>query len=527
MLKELTRRQFLRLAGMGAALTALGACTKIVKETVEIEKIVKETVEVEKVVKETVEVEKVVTKEVEKVVTQVVEKAAPVSLRGYTYSGDGYPDGTTVTYMAGMSTDQKRGFVDDAAWLKQATNIDLVVEQGDDAKFNALLAAGTPPDLYYADTPGIRAADGTWLAIDEYVDPEFMSRYPQSFIDGFTGLDGKLYGMQLGGWFPWAWVNVKMLQDAGVAVPETDLTWDDVVTIGTQLTKDVNGKAPADSGFDAENVDVWGAWLGWFSDDILCFSNGASRYDETHTKFLMDDPKVIEAWKFWADLTCTHKIMPSSTWLGAAGTGAGELFINSKLAIYTDGISMDFCRRAEETLGTGNWKLVGFPHPASHDLVLSRYQGGAAVSSKTADPAAAVEALTFLASAGSMWYPNLWLNGVDYVSYWEQVDTFLTGANFRETFEYSLPKIGPEPWNGTAAPFNIDRYTQGWDFSSKWSQVRDCSMPFEEFDFAGYTKTANEKLVEGMAKDLEQAQLLPAWKEALQSIYDERKAEIS
>jgi len=66
-MKELGRREFLRLSAVAAAGVAAVACQP---RTV----IVKETVQVEKVVKETVEVTKEVTKVVEKEVTKVVEK---------------------------------------------------------------------------------------------------------------------------------------------------------------------------------------------------------------------------------------------------------------------------------------------------------------------------------------------------------------------------------------------------------------------------------------------------------------------
>ena len=84
------------------------------------------------------------------------------TIRGYTYEGTKFPNGTTVTYMAGMSPEQQAQLQADAVEFKALTNIDLRIEIGDDAKFNALVAAGNPPDLYYCSTPGIQAADGTF-----------------------------------------------------------------------------------------------------------------------------------------------------------------------------------------------------------------------------------------------------------------------------------------------------------------------------------------------------------------------------
>lgn len=477
------------------------------------------------VVKETVQVE--VEKEVEKVVeVEVTPESGPQMYRAYTYSGPKFPDGTTVTYMAGMGIDQQRQLREDAVWFKQATNIDLKFELGDDAKYNALVAASSPPDLYYCSTPGLQAADGTFAPIDDYIDPAFLERYPQEYIDGFTGLDGKLYGIQMGGWFPVVLVNTKLIEEAGATVPGTDWTWDDVVEIGQKVTKDVNGNTPLDPGFDAENVDTWGIWAGWFADDILPFSNGARRFDETGTRSLVDDPKFIEAWKWWSDLTATYKVMPSPSYMGSAGMSAGEMFLNGKMAFFAEGLDYELYRRANDRLGAGNWKLVAYPHPADHDLVLARYQGGACLSSKSKNPDAAVEALMFVAAAGYPTYPNLWLKDSDVVSYWTEFYPFLQDANYVDTMEFSLARIGPEPWNGKAAPFNIDRYTQGWDFWSKWGEVRDGKLAFEEFDFAAYAKQANENVAAGMEKDLEQVQLTPAYREALEKLLAERQGDL-
>ena len=526
------RPAFLALSLLTVFSLLLGACatptpqiireTVVVKETVPVEKIVQETV----VVKETVAVEKVV-KETVVVEKQVTPVPGAMTYRGYTAPATKYPDGTSVIYMAGMSIEQKQALTEDAKWLKQATNIDLHIELGDDAKFNALVAAGTPPDLYYCNTPGIQAADGTFMPIDEYVDKAFLARLPQQVVDGFVGLDGKLYSIQASGWFPVTLVNTKMLESVGEKLTGADWTWDDVVRIGQKLTKDSNGKTAADSGFDPDKAETWGFWAGWFADDILPFSNGARRFDETGTRSLVDDPKFMEAWKWWADLTTTYQVMPPNAWLGAAGQSASQLFLAGKLAMFSEGISYDLFRQANEKLGEGNWKIMAYPHPKTHDLVLARYQGAACVSSKTKNPAATVEALKFISVAGLPTYPPLWLKDADVVSYWESQFPFLKAAGYRDAMEFSLARIGPEPWNGKAAPFNIDRYTQGWDFWAQWGQVRDGKLAFDKFDFAGYAKQANQKVVEGMEKDLQQANLLPAWKDILAKLLAQRKADLN
>jgi ABC-type glycerol-3-phosphate transport system substrate-binding protein len=515
MVKKVYRSTFAALAVVALLSAILGACATPTPEVIQQTVVVQQTVPVQQtvVVQQTVPVPQLIT-----------PTLGAQTYRAYTYNGKKYPDGTTVVYMGGMSVDQQRALEEDAVWFKQATNIDLQFQLGDDAKFNALVAAGTPPDLYYCSTPGLQAADGTFAPIDQYVDKDFMARVPQAFIDGYTGLDGKLYGLQLGGWFPVVLINTKLLKDAGVAVPSTDWTWDDVVAIGQKVTKDANGKGPTDAAFDPKKAAVWGFWAGWFADDITAFSNGAARMDPTHTRYLSNDPKFIEAWKWWADLSTTYKVMPTNDWMGTNGTSASQLFMAGKLAMYAEGFDFSLFSQANDKVGAGNWKLVAYPHPKTHDLVLSRYPGGACMTAKSKNPAATVQALEFLSASGYIWYPNLWLKDSNVVSYWTQFYPFLKDVNFADTMTYSLAHIGPEPWNGSAAPFNVDRYTQSWDFWNKWNDVRNGKLAFDKFDFAGYVKQANTAVIAGMTKDLQQVNLQPAWKDALQKLLDAVKA---
>jgi multiple sugar transport system substrate-binding protein len=54
--------------------------------------------------------------------------------------------------------------------------------------------------------------------------------------------NGKTYGISLGGSIRGLFYNTKMFQDAGIALPKEDWTWNDFVNASIQLTKNLNKK---------------------------------------------------------------------------------------------------------------------------------------------------------------------------------------------------------------------------------------------------------------------------------------------
>lgn len=134
--------------------------------------------------------------------------------------------------------------------------------------------------------------------------------------------------------------NKDAFKKAGLKEPDGTWTWDfephpelgekDFITVLQKLQKkDARGK-----------VVGWGyapAWQGLLT-DMFVFGQGANYTDDPQDpkKMLFNDPRVIKAYQYSADLTLKSKLMPSS--FDQAGTSVRQMFTQGKLAMYQCGI---------------------------------------------------------------------------------------------------------------------------------------------------------------------------------------------
>ncbi|MBC7237676.1 MAG: extracellular solute-binding protein [Chloroflexi bacterium] len=215
---RLSRRAFLGSFAAGAMSVLLGACTKVVKETVVVEKVVKETVEVEKIVKE--EVQKEVTRVVEKAVEKEVTRVVPAGeLRG------------EVLFWAWdepISDLLKKGFETKYPEVK----VEYEMPQNYTQTFLASLVAGAGlPDCAWIDSNFYQklARTGQLIPMDEYLEP-----YKADILKFLW--DGGLYeGVQYGVPRRYApevlWYRKDRYEEVGID-PESLKTWDDFMLEG-------------------------------------------------------------------------------------------------------------------------------------------------------------------------------------------------------------------------------------------------------------------------------------------------------
>lgn len=119
--------------------------------------------------------------------------------------------------------------------------------------------------------------------------------YPSGLIDSMY--KGRYYGLPWGTAPIFMVLNNKMFQDAGLAMPSFDWTWDEFVKYCKALSKDQG--AGRQYGFG----DGFGAGGGSFS-SILPFVwiNGGDLFDKSRTKFTLDQPASTKQIQAVADL---------------------------------------------------------------------------------------------------------------------------------------------------------------------------------------------------------------------------------
>jgi multiple sugar transport system substrate-binding protein len=310
-----SRRAFLQWTALATFGTALAACTpKVVKETVivEKEKQVTTVVEKEKEVTKIVEKEKVVEKAVEKVVTATPAPAGPITIRFPHAMGD---EGQPVFQAIADKFKEKH------------SNVTVKVEptfDWDAQKYIVQAAAGTAPDIIWADEHFVYefCPKGMLLEMDPFLDKSNFKK--DSFVDLFPyyTYTGKLYGVAL--WYGCylMFYNKKLLQEAGVAEPTPDWTYDDLLIMLKALTK--TDKQPETWGMRAQKH-----WNRWGS---LIWAFGGDFFNEDGTKFVLCDKPNYAGLQWYVDLIVKHKVAPSPE-LDSALAGGGDPFVLGSVAM--------------------------------------------------------------------------------------------------------------------------------------------------------------------------------------------------
>jgi multiple sugar transport system substrate-binding protein len=238
-----------------------------------------------------------------------------------------------------------------------------------EAKWDALVAAGTPPEVSQINDDFVRshAQKGLLRPLDGYVRQAGFVR--TEFYDlfwSFPTFEGKWYAPALGFRPSLLFVNVDLFRRAGMPLPAQDTweapnwTWDDLLATARRLTADTNG--------DGE-IDQWGVSL--YHDTIFeslwpWNNGGPGWWTLDGTAFGLADPKSIEALEWVVDLTCIHRVQPP--WDSFRQTSAAQLFQAGRLAIMLSATpSVPVFRRG----ATGfTWDVVPYPRR------VARYSSG-------------------------------------------------------------------------------------------------------------------------------------------------------
>jgi len=291
---RIRRREFLRIAGLGAAASVAAAC----QPQVVVETVVKE---VEKVVKETIIVDGE-ERVVERVITVMPD--VPASVVTAPGSLPIVDDRVTLNIIAAGSKDFNQNAWTE--WLEEQTNIEIVYDMAlnPDArdKLNLAVAAGDLPDVIaYFYLP---LADQQVLADQRVVIPlndlieqhgfeskMILNKHPE-IREQLTLADGQFYSM-------WgyatvlhvalshkAWINTTWLDALGLEMPQTTEEYHEVLK--AFKTGDPNGSGTADE------IPLSGGTHSWAEPDRF-FMNSFVFNSRMGSLNLMVDDGVIKA----------------------------------------------------------------------------------------------------------------------------------------------------------------------------------------------------------------------------------------
>jgi len=262
-------------------------------------------------------------------------------------------------------------------------------------KLSAMAAAGRLPDVFNMSSGYAEqwAADGLLLNIQEYAERDIdMEDYFSGVFDIFRYPQdtGPLYA------FPFAWVTTGMFynkdafDEAGIAYPTDDWTWDEFLAAAEALTVDKNG-----DGF----IDQWGYW--WYGRyaqvDQWIYQNDGDLLSECRTQFVLDD-NALEAIKFLLDLTLVHGYAP--TIAEVTGIRQQDVFPLGMAAMWTDGVWN--IENIRSIAGDDfRWGIARVPRgPKWVEDVAYSWPDGTAIASTTAHAEAAWKFLVHITGEG-------------------------------------------------------------------------------------------------------------------------------
>ncbi len=264
-------------------------------------------------------------------------------------------------------------------------------------KLNTLYASGSPPDAAWTHTAWVRphAVLGVLEDLNPRIDatPEFPDDWYTSVWGLFT-FEGGQYGSSWDVGVQGIWYNRNLYEEAGLSGPGVGTTYADLLEAGLALTTDRGGNHPQDDGFNRREVTVWGMsnmvdnWVNEIRPQAIAW--GTDIFNEDETECIVNSEATVEFLNWYLDAIQTHHIHPSADLI----EGLGNLFVSGSSAMISS-----FPGIIDQFDGSFQWEISPYPMGGS-DGAHTLNVGGSAFSipSESPHPEQAWEWVKFNAS---------------------------------------------------------------------------------------------------------------------------------
>ncbi len=207
-----------------------------------------------------------------------------------------------------------------SAFQQKYPNVRVSLSSADFNAYYTLLdtqvAAGDTPDVFmmsgaffshYAEKSVFRSLE-PFITASHFNLSDYFTEEANSVWNGVTyGVPEEVDTVALA-------YNKTMFDNAGVAYPNKDWTWNDFLSAAEKLTTDAQGNHPGDAGFDANHIVQYGFydpnssqenWGNWIE------SNGGSFLTPDLSKAAINSPQAVQALQFLYDLMYKYKVAPT------------------------------------------------------------------------------------------------------------------------------------------------------------------------------------------------------------------------
>lgn len=204
------------------------------------------------------------------------------------------------------------------------------------SKLDLAYGAKDPIDTYVFDVPAythyknglLRNLQADVAAVPQFAD---AAQYPLELYN-YWRFDGtNLYGVPDNVQMMALYYNKDLFDKAGLAYPNADWTYDDVLEAAKTLTI-VEGGETTQWGWDK------GALGAWWGAQTFGWAAGSAWFDKViePTKFTVSDPRNVEGMQWLNDMVTVHKVSPDATQAAAIAQDV-SLFQTGKVAMVADG----------------------------------------------------------------------------------------------------------------------------------------------------------------------------------------------
>lgn len=215
-------------------------------------------------------------------------------------------------------------------------NVAVDVHAGWANVLDTIVAGGLTPDIIIMDYGSIPNLVGKnmLMPIDTFLQKDKEVRIDR-FLPGvldFVSWMNRPVGLPINMSAMGLLYNMDLFDQAGVAYPDEQWTWDHYVQIGKKLTRDTNGNGnPEQFGIDLRWNDqsFWPAFV---------YQSGGRFWNKDYTQSLIASPEVERALQFLTDMVAVHHVNPrfqSGDLLEAdlSGIPVGRLFREQRAAM--------------------------------------------------------------------------------------------------------------------------------------------------------------------------------------------------
>lgn len=209
--------------------------------------------------------------------------------------------------------------------------IDVVIDEAPWSDFNKKLtmqiAAGNPSDVFITDSGYVATLGGMGAAmnladrIEADIDAE---KYTAALYAGKDG-EGNVWGIPQGINATAILYNKTMFDEAGLAYPQENWTYQEMFDTAEKLTKDTDGDGVTDVYGFVSGFNITQGWLPFI------LSTGGEPLDETRTKAMFNTPESIEGLRKFK-LQNEIGIAPTIPWISTNG-GTAAAFYSGKVAM--------------------------------------------------------------------------------------------------------------------------------------------------------------------------------------------------